>query len=230
MFLADPQRDYVSVIYNEGDKPFTQYPDKLARYLFSRYKLSKGVKILDLGCGRGEFLKGFIKCGLDGHGVDRSTIAKSVCPEVEILQSDLENEPLPYDDNSFDAVFSKSVLEHFYYPEKLVQEIYRILNPGGLVITMVPDWESVYKTFYDDYTHRTPFTLTSLRNIFIINRFDNVKVEKFRQLPFLWSLPWLQPFCSIVAVIAPRSLRPYSKFVRFSKEVMLLSSAVKPKN
>jgi len=230
VFLADPQRDYVSVIYNEGDKPFTQYPDKLARYLFSRYKLSKGVKILDLGCGRGEFLKGFIKCGLDGHGVDRSTIAKSVCPEVEILQSDLENEPLPYDDNSFDAVFSKSVLEHFYYPEKLVQEIYRILNPGGLVITMVPDWESVYKTFYDDYTHRTPFTLTSLRNIFIINRFDNVKVEKFRQLPFLWSLPWLQPFCSIVAVIAPRSLRPYSKFVRFSKEVMLLSSAVKPKN
>jgi SAM-dependent methyltransferase len=227
---ASGQRDYVSVIYNEGDRPFTQYPAKLSRYLSSRYNLSKGIKILDLGCGRGEFLKGFIRCGLDGHGVDRSTIAKSICPEVEILQSDLENEPLPYNDNSFDVVFSKSVLEHFYYPEKLVQEIYRILNPGGLVITMVPDWESVYKTFYDDYTHRTPFTLTSLRNIFIINSFDDVKVEKFRQLPFLWPLPWLQPFCSIVAVIAPRSLKPYSKLVRFSKEVMLLSSAVKPKN
>jgi len=227
--LSDPQKDYVSVIYNEEDKPFTQYPEKLARYLFLRYKLSKGVKILDLGCGRGEFLKGFIRCGLDGHGVDRSTIAKSVCPEVEILQSDLENEPLPYNDNSFDVVFSKSVLEHFYYPEKLVQEIYRILNPGGLVITMVPDWESVYKTFYDDYTHRTPFTHTSLRNIFIINSFDDVKVEKFRQLPFLWSLSWLKPFCSLVAVITPRSLRPYSKLVRFSKEVMLLASALKPK-
>ena len=229
MSLSDPQKDYVSVIYNEEDKPFTQYPEKLARYLFLRYKLSKGVKILDLGCGRGEFLKGFIRCGLDGHGVDRSTIAKSVCPEVEILQSDLENEPLPYNDNSFDVVFSKSVLEHFYYPEKLVQEIYRILNPGGLVITMVPDWESVYKTFYDDYTHRTPFTHTSLRNIFIINSFDDVKVEKFRQLPFLWSLSWLKPFCSLVAVITPRSLRPYSKLVRFSKEVMLLASALKPK-
>jgi SAM-dependent methyltransferase len=190
--------------------------------------LSKGAKILDLGCGRGEFLKGFVRCGLNGHGVDQSIIAKSVCPEVEILQSDLENEPLPYSDNSFDAVFSKSVLEHFYYPEKLVQEIYRILNPGGLAITMVPDWESIYKTFYDDYTHRTPFTLTSLRDIFIINNFNNVRVEKFRQLPFLWSFPWLQPFCAIVAVIAPRSLRPYSKLVKFSQEIMLLSTAVKP--
>lgn len=228
MSSANPQRDYVAVIYNEGDKPFTQYPDKLARYLFSRYKLPKGGKILDLGCGRGEFLKGFIRCGLNGYGVDRSTIAKSICPEAEVLQSDLENNALPFHDNFFDVVFSKSVLEHFYYPEKLVQEIYRILNPGGLVITMVPDWESVYKMFYDDYTHRKPFTLNSLRSIFQIYSFDKVRVEKIRQLPFLWSLPWLQPFCSIVAVIAPRSLRPYSKLVRFSQEVMLLSTAVKP--
>jgi SAM-dependent methyltransferase len=227
---VNPQRDYVAVIYNEGDRPLTQYPEKLARYLFSRYKLPNGGKILDLGCGRGEFLKGFIRCGLDGHGVDRSAIAKSNCPEVEILQSDLENEPLPYSDNSFDAVFSKSVLEHFYYPERLVQEIYRVLNPGGLAITMVPDWESIYKTFYNDYTHRTPFTRISLKDIFIINNFDNVKVEKFRQLPFLWSFPWLQPFCEIVAALAPRSLRPYSKLVRFSQEIMLLSIALKPKS
>ena len=82
-------------------------------------------------------------------------ILKHGIPEAEILQSDLRNEPLPYEDNSFDYVFSKSVLEHFYYPEELVQEIFRILKPGGLVITMVPDWVSVYKTFYDDYTHHT---------------------------------------------------------------------------
>lgn len=228
MSSANPQRDYVAVIYNEGDKPFTQYPDKLARYLFSRYQLPKGSKILDLGCGRGEFLKGFIRCGLNGYGVDRSTIAKSICPEAEVLQADLENNTLPFNDNYFDVVFSKSVLEHFYYPEKLVREIYRILNPGGIVITMVPDWESVYKIFYDDYTHRKPFTLNSLRNIFEISGFDKVRVEKIRQLPFLWSLPWLQPFCSFLAVIAPRSLRPYSKLVKFSQEVMLLSTAVKP--
>ena len=230
MSSENPQRDYVAVVYNEEDRPFTQYPDKLARYLSLRYELSKGSKILDLGCGRGEFLRGFIRCGLNGYGVDQSAIAKSICLEAEILQSDLENEPLPYNDNSFDAVFTKSVLEHFYYPEKLVMEIYRIVKPGGLVITMVPDWESVYKTFYEDYTHRTPFTINSLKDIFLINGFDDVKVEKFRQLTFLWTLPWLKLFCSLVAFIVPRSLRPYSKLVRFSQEIMLLSTAVKPNN
>ena len=230
MSSAKPQRDYVAVTYNEENRPFTQYPDKLAHYLSSRYRLSKGSKILDLGCGRGEFLRGFIRCGLNGYGVDQSVIAKSICPEAEILQADLENKPLPYNDNTFDIVFSKSVLEHFYFPEKLVMEVYRIVKPNGLVITMVPDWESVYKTFYEDYTHRTPFTVNSLKDIFLINGFDDVKVEKFRQLPFLWSLPWLRPFCSLVAIIAPRSLRSYSKLIRFSQEIMLLSTAVKPNN
>lgn len=220
-------RDYVSVIYNEEDRPFTKYPDLLARHLVMRYGLSKGKKILDLGCGRGEFLRGFIRCGLNGYGVDRSLSAKTICPEVEILQSNLEEAPLPYKDNSFDVVFSKSVLEHFYYPEKLVQQIRRVLNPGGLVITMVPDWQSVYKTFYVDYTHRTPFTCTSLRDIFIINGFDNVQVEKFRQLPFLWTMPWLKWFSMLLALVTPLWLSSYSKLVRFSKEVMLLSSAVK---
>ena len=70
MFLTKPQRDYVAVTYNEKDRPFTQYPDKLAHYLSLRYELPKGSKILDLGCGRGEFLRGFIRCGLNGYGVD----------------------------------------------------------------------------------------------------------------------------------------------------------------
>jgi SAM-dependent methyltransferase len=230
MTAGHSQRDYVAVVYNEDDRPFTQYPDKLARYLSTRYKLPKTSKVLDLGCGRGEFLRGFIRCGLNGYGLDQSPIAKSVCPGTEILQANLENEPLPYEDNFFDVVFSKSVLEHFYYPEKLVMEMYRIIKPGGLVITMVPDWESIYKTFYEDYTHRTPFTVTSLENIFLLNGFDNVKVEKFRQLPFLWSVPWLQPLCSLIALVAPRALRPHSKLVRFSQEIMLLSTAVKPDN
>lgn len=225
---SEQHRDYVSIVYNEEDKPFTKYPELLTQYLVNRYRLSKGEKILDLGCGRGEFMRGFIQCGLQGYGVDQSLAANSICPEAEILQADLENEPLPYKDDRFDVVFSKSFLEHFYYPEKLVQEIYRILKPGGLVITMVPDWESVYKIFYEDYTHRTPFTITSLRDIFIINGFNNVKVEKFRQLPFLWTMPWLEPFSKAVALISPRSLSAYSKLVKFSKEVMLLSSCIKP--
>lgn len=70
----------------------------------------------------------------------------------------------------------------------------------------------------------------SLKDIFLISTFDDVKIEKFRQLPFLWSSPWLGSFCSLVALIAPWPLRPYSKLIRFSQEIMLLSTVVKPNN
>lgn len=220
------ENNYLKVVYNAKDRPFTEYPDKLTHYLAERYELKEGNKILDLGCGRGEFLRGFMQCGLKGFGVDRGDSAKQICPEAEIIISDLE-EALPYPDNYFDYVYSKSVIEHFYYPEKLVSEIYRILKPGGIVITMTPDWETVYKTFYEDCTHRTPFTRTSLRNIFLINGFDSVLCEKFRQLPFIWRYPLAWPLCSLIAFLTPKGLKKHSKLVRFSKEIMLLCSATK---
>lgn len=222
----DENRDYVAVTYR--NEKFTNYPDRLANFLASRYQLVQGMKILDVGCGRGEYLKGFIRFGLDGFGLDQSRIAASLCPGADMIQSNLENQEFPFVENSFDVIFAKSVLEHFYYPERIVQEIYRILKPGGLALAMVPDWESVYKTFYVDYTHRTPFTLNSLEEIFVIHGFNDVKVEKFRQLPFLWKSPWLKPFCAFVAFFSPRRLRQHSKLVRFSQEIMLLSSATKP--
>jgi ubiquinone/menaquinone biosynthesis C-methylase UbiE len=221
------KKDYVEVIYNEKDRPFTEYPDKLAKYLVDRFDLTEGKSILDLGCGRGEFLRGFMRCGLKSYGFDQSDAARKICPAAEIKNGNLE-EQLPYDDNSFDYIYSKSVIEHFYYPEKLVEEIFRILKPGGLVITMTLDWEVIYKMFYEDYTHRTPFTKTSLRDIFLIHSFKNVNCEQFRQLPFLWKMPWLWTTTSLIALLCPGFLKKSSKLIKFSKEMMLLCSATKP--
>ena len=46
-----------------------------------------------------------------------------------------EQFPYPYEDNYFDLVYSKSFIEHFYYSEKVLMELYRILKPGGKIIT-----------------------------------------------------------------------------------------------
>ena len=219
------KNDYVSVVYK--DHPFTGYPDLLAEYLVSRYELSKGHRLLEVGCGRGELLRGFIREGLKGYGADQSDAARKICPEAEIRLGNLE-EQIPFKDDFFDVVYSKSVIEHFYHPEKFVNEIYRVLKPEGLVITLTPDWSHVYKSFYEDYTHRTPFTLTSLRDIMLIHGFEQVQVEKFLQLPVVWKMPWVKLVSAVVAFTAPRCLGKRSKFVRFSKEVMLLGTAVKP--
>jgi len=222
------QRDYVKVIYNEKDRPFTAYPDQLSRYIFNRYNIELGQKVLDIGCGRGEFLRGFIRCGAQGYGVDRSLTAAALCPDAELRTANLDHEALPYGDNFFDVVFSKSVIEHFYYPEHLMIEIHRVLKPGGLVITLCPDWEFNYRIYHEDYTHRTPFMLSSLRDIQLIHGFNNVKCERFRQLPLLWKSPWMLLVAELARIFVPNFLKKYSKFVRFSKEIMLLSSSNKP--
>jgi SAM-dependent methyltransferase len=229
--MTNIQRDYVEVVYNEQDRPLTAYPERLARYLFERYNIKPGQKFLDIGCGRGEFLRGFIDCGVQGYGVDRSRAAEKYCPEADLRTADIENEKLPYPDNFFDVIYSKSVIEHFYYPEKLVQEMYRVLKPGGLAITLCPDWEFNYKIYFEDYTHRTPFMKSSIRDIQLIHGFENIEVERFRQLPILWgNVGVLLLFAEMTRIFTPGFLKNHSKWVRFSKEIMLLSSAIKPRN
>ncbi len=222
-------RDYVDVVYNEADRPLTNYPNMLARYLFDRYGIAKGADLLEIGCGRGEFLRGFIDCGVKGYGVDRSRAAERYCPGAELRTADLEKNGIPYPDNYFDVTYSKSVIEHFRDPDLYVQEMRRVLKPGGIAITLCPDWEFNYRMFFEDYTHRSPFTQVSLRDIHLIHGFDGVEVERFRQLPRLWGPGRaLTPLAELTRLLAPKALKPRSKWVRFSKEIMLLATARKP--
>jgi SAM-dependent methyltransferase len=226
--MSNINHDYIKVIYNEKDRPFTDYPKKLAKHLFDRFNMKIGQKFLDIGCGRGEFLNGFISCGIEGYGLDRSRAAEKYFPDVKLSIADLEKDNLPYENDYFDIIYSKSVIEHFHNPERLVEEIYRVLKPGGLVVTLCPAWEYNYRNYFEDYTHRTPFMLPSLRDIFLIHDFDNVETEFFRQLPSVWKSPWLIMVAEITRILAPSLFKPHIKWVRFSKEIMLLSSANKP--
>lgn len=220
-------KNYIDVVYDEKSIPLTSYPDKLTKYLYKKYEMHSGMKLLEAGCGRGEFLNGFIKCGVKGYGLDQYDNAVENCPNAEIKISNLERNKLPYPNNFFDVVFTKSVIEHLYYPERLITEIYRVLKPGGLIITMCPDWKYNYKIYYEDYTHRTPFTDISLRDIKLIHGFERISVLKFRQLPILWKLKFLILFSELTRIFSPNALKKF-KWVKFSKEIMLLGSAFKP--
>lgn len=223
-------KDYINVIYGKDVKPFTSYPSVFTKYLVERYDIKAGDHLLDFGCGRGEFLNGFIDMGVKGHGVDMTEAAKKFCPDAQIKKADIENDGLPYPENYFDVVFSKSVIEHFHNPDIMIKEIYRCLKPGGLAIIMAPSWEHNYRIYFEDYTHRTPFMKSSLNDILLIHGFSDVNVSFFKQLPILWgAFYWiLNPLSFVTRFISPRYLSKHFKWVRFSKEIMLLSTSTKP--
>ena len=217
--------NYLSVVYDQKSHPYGGYPAKLCAYLFQAFGMQKGMKMLEPGCGRGEFLSNFEKLGLDVVGVDISEEAQNFGHQFDVLQCDVESEPLPFADATFDIIYSKSFIEHLYYPERYLKEAHRVLKPGGLLLTLVPDWESNYKIYFDDFTHRTPFTKVALLDAYQMYGFENVQVFKFRQLPILWRYPILNYVSMIIAPFVP--VRTKTKFFRWSRELMLVGIGIK---
>jgi SAM-dependent methyltransferase len=110
------------------------------------------AKLLDVGCGTGWLAEHFS----DYTGIDGSpeAVAAAQAKGRSIVQGDVD-EPLPFEDSSFDGVVLKDLLEHVADPVALVREVHRVLRPAGLVFASSPDAQ---RWVWDDYTHRRPFT------------------------------------------------------------------------
>lgn len=135
-------------------------------------------KFLDIGAGAGglAFWKSWFepeRLDIKMYGVDLA------CGEHAGLYErfdalNLDNDPLPHSDGFFDVVYSTHVLEHLQRPEKVLNEILRVLRPGGLCYLEVPNHNTLtlptraeyklkgYKTstinFHDDLTHLRPYS------------------------------------------------------------------------
>jgi SAM-dependent methyltransferase len=222
---------YLETIYSQKKKPFTEYPKKLINYLCTRFDLKENDKLLEIGCGRGDFLNEFKKKKLDVYGVDQSDYSQNFFSDLNFKKFDITKGRLPFEDNFFDVIYSKSFIEHLYFPEIVFKESYRVLKPGGKIITLTPEWPHVYRFFYEDYTHRVPFTKVSLMDIHEINKFKNIELESFIQLPILFEKNFFYLFFKFLSVLTrilvPDRFRMQNKWIRFSKEIMLLSIARK---
>ena len=221
------KRDYVAVIYDRQARPVTKYPDQLAEYLCQRFSIARGSKLLDVGFGRGDFLRAFARRGVEVAGVDQSTAALEGCADLSVSRCNAGAEPLPFADASFDVVFHKSLLEHLGNPEPLMDETMRVLKAGGQLISLVPDWISQMAIYYDDHTHRRPYTTVGLRDLIVMTGFEDAQAELFYQLPAVWNRPALRLFSRLLQVFVRPEHRPKAPFVRWSVELMILGTGKK---
>ncbi len=106
-----------------------------------------GKVILNLGCGKVRIPNSL--------GVDRVPIEGY----VDVVH-DLDVVPYPFADNSVDEIHFYHVLEHLHDPIKKLEEIYRILRPGGALYMRVPHFSSMGA--FTDVTHIRPFGYFSL--------------------------------------------------------------------
>lgn len=229
--------NYLESSYFMDEYAPDKYPQKLCNYLTERYFRKEGDSpkvLLDIGSGKGNHLVGFARNGMVVKGLDKRKECIEILSDFDIRECNLEKDSFPFEDNYFDFVFSKSVLEHVYNTENIVKETYRVLKPGGITGQLTPDWATDYKMFWDDPTHAKPFTRKGLRQAFILQGFIDIKCEGFYQLPFLWKYPYLMFITRIISLLPnrlkwkDREERIQRTIIRHSKERMLLLSARKP--
>jgi len=140
--------------------------------------------VLDIGCGRGYFLKTASNHGFDVHGIDISETAVQYVTEKFLLRATCETlDDLLKSNRRYDIITLWHVLEHFLDPYTYLNKTNRLLNEFGICVVEVPNlrslkfmlskqkWQGGNHPLY----HRTFFTSRTLRDALMKTGFSQVK-------------------------------------------------------
>ena len=120
----------------------TAFPFNLQYRLARIAKYVNGGDWLDLGCADGGYSAGLLDVGAKSvTGVeveeDRVQAARERHPDIPFHVSD--GASIPFTEGSFDGVFMNEVLEHVDNEDETLDDVYRVLRPGGLIIVISPN-------------------------------------------------------------------------------------------
>ena len=155
----------------------------LRKLIQLHFPADRSAAVLDLGCGHGALLHFAREAGYTNlRGVDGSPEQVAAARRLGIEgveEGDLRDALAAQPDVSLDVVIAFDVIEHFTRDELLpfVDEVRRVLKPGGRWIIHVPNGESPFggRMRYWDLTHELAFTRTSLAQLLLASGFAEVR-------------------------------------------------------
>jgi SAM-dependent methyltransferase len=194
-------RFYPDAYYGDPGAKFGPWVEAVVRWLGSRHVrflslgLPPGSRVLDVGCGRGVVLGALADHGLEVHGVEMSPdAARGADPRAQVrIARDLAEAGYPT--WHFDQVLIWHVLEHLERPRETLDEVRRILRPGGRLVVAVPnlasrqaEWSGAAWFHLDLPRHLYHFPLAALRRLLDETGFEPISDHHFslRQNPFGW--------------------------------------------
>jgi len=192
-----PEIDWLK--FAEKFRGSPEYVRENQRQYVERFRGAAG-EVLDIGCGRGEFLGLLREAGIAGRGIEASSELVALCRDqgLEAEQGDLFAYLEALSDRSVGGVFCAQVVEHLTASDalRLVKLVAAKLKPGGCFIAETPNPEclAIFAThFYIDPTHTRPIPPALLAFYFEEAGLGRIEVMRLGQaansMPALKELP-----------------------------------------
>ena len=139
--------------------------------------------VLDIGCGRGEWLEVLTDAGLVTRGVDRNPVMVAECRArgLDVVQGDGIGYLRQLPSGSLGVLSAIHVIEHIGFNDliALLDEARRVLRPGGMLVLETPNPENLIVgacSFYYDPTHRQPLPPEPMRHVTQARGFTDVEI------------------------------------------------------
>ena len=147
--------------------------------------IKPGSRVLDLGCGKGELLSYLQEnCQVTGYGIEieQKNIVESINNNINVIQADIEQGLIGFEDNSFDYVIMTQTLQALRNTDKILEEILRVGREGIVTFPNFGHWRSRLNILFGHMpiTKSLPNTWYNTPNIHLctIIDFENLCKEK----------------------------------------------------
>jgi len=146
----------------------------------------RGKRLVEIGCGRGEYLNLLLEAGADGYGLEWGEEAVSGCAAsgLRVVRGFVESEDYTIPGGPFDAFVILSYFEHLPQPNAVLRGIAKNLVAGGVGLVEVPNFdmilrEHLFAEFMRD--HLFYFTRRTLTTALEMNGFEVVEMREVWQ-------------------------------------------------